>query len=94
MRLLNTTTITVDEQYLKVRVRPIALFNNKTISAQTIQRIYVKERIHRNSGSNSYSYAIKVTYLGGKDKTLVSFDSNVQAARYVARVMNAYMQKP
>ncbi len=82
---LNTTTMTLKDHELVIRVSPLPSFStrNRRIPAKSIEQLFVKEHKHQSSsthGSRSTSYTYSLyALIDGKELKLVKLDEEGQA---------------
>ncbi len=89
--IINKVYINVTKQSIIIKSKPLPHFPMKIFISDKISQIYVKEYIHKNKNSTTYSYKVRAILKNGKDKVLVKLD-NPEYALYLERSIESWLR--
>ncbi|MDP2387850.1 MAG: hypothetical protein Q8M29_15865 [Bacteroidota bacterium] len=90
--LLNKTTITCDNQTMKLKSGPLPAFNNKTIAKENIQQLYFTEVVTRNKNTSTISYRLHMLDLNNRSTRLIKTLPDTESARFIESKLEKFFK--
>lgn len=87
--LFNKTVFTIKYNTFSVKHGPIPAFGNCEIPRNEVKQLWIKERIHRNKNSTSYSYLLNLQQRNGKDLKIGTFYDYERALKVEQEIESA-----
>lgn len=88
---VNRTVISVSPTALTIRHGPLPWPGNATLSPAQITQLYCKERIRRNKGTMSYTYAVHAVTLSGRDVPVLRVLESPEQALYLEHEIERFL---
>lgn len=89
---LNKSIITVNDAVVRVETKPMPFpGGNKTINAEDIEQVFVKQKITRGKNGSSVSYNVMVNLPGTGYKELVRNLEKSEFAMYIEQEIESYL---
>jgi hypothetical protein len=88
---LNTTTLTVEDDLLRVRHRPVPWIGNRDLRVADLKQLYVREHVSRSRNGTSTTYRVHAVLDGGNDLKLLSGLEDASQALYVEQQIERHL---
>ncbi len=90
--VLNTTTVTIDFEELKIKHAPIPWVNNLAMYRGDIAQVYVKQHVKKSKSGTSYTYSVNAVVQGQKDIALIKVLDTVEEAKFVEQKIEQHLK--
>lgn len=84
---LNHTTISIENDMLKIRHRPLPWFGNLDLPTENLRQLYVLEKKHQTRSGVTYTYQLCATTKDGRKLTLLSGLPEANQARFLEQTL-------
>jgi len=90
---INSTTITIDRQALRVNHGPLPWFTKKhVITSRSLQQLYVDKQTTQKNNKQHHTYSLQALLNTGADITLVKGESNINTVQNLERTIEDFLE--